>query len=332
MLSDDLTTRLTRLRLDRSTRMLFIELLTYCSRNLTDGLIDVPLNMVTDHPAPAVAINELIERGLVEDQGDTYYLPEFLATNYTAERVERLKSAARKRKSDYNERQALHAAGDHSKCTKNCPANRAERNAVPGRVRNASISSPLLKKRGESADAPQRASGALAASAPPESQHVFVAKNHTDHCLACDLPRSNRVHQTNIPEALSNFAAPFAERGLLCRAALCDNEWEVSIDQDGVTLCADFAGSMTQPGPVVTAHYEFTSLTKDIGEDDLDRWQELVESHLTALAVRASVSACDSNAHFTWLTLDTEPGGDLGPIAASVLDLVHDMAHGRCQS
>lgn len=218
---DELPVRLIRLRVERSDRHLYTELLSHCARNTTDGVIDVPLPMVTDHPEAEAAVDRLIEAGLLDRDGGDVVIVDYLAHQRSSAQVTRDREATRKRQIDYRERGKRHQAGDHSMCTKSCPE---VRNGVTNAVSNGAQSNPIQSdpKRGLRLEMDRGSDGALGRATAPLSQttdnpplapaHVFADLDLTGYCGVCDLAKSNRAHQ-KVSEAVEIAARKIVNSG-----------------------------------------------------------------------------------------------------------------------
>jgi hypothetical protein len=344
MLSDDLVTRLERMRLDRGTRMLLIEMMSYCSRNLTDGLIDIPLVRISDHPDLQSGLEALQAVGLVEVHDQGYWLPEFLDHNYSRDRVQRMKAAAAKRKADYVERQELHKTGDHSKCTKNCPAVKQSENAVPNAIQNSSLSSPLLsdpqreeREERDRADTPQRASGAPAASAQSNDVHVFVDRKMTGVCVVCGMPKSNNLHQQKMPDEVTEYASELAHYGFACTADHEYDSWDLETKSGAVTMNAVASGTRTEMYQIntISLAIELTWDWETVSKDAFDAWIAGFNSTVSQL-VRQNVEAEHEYGDWAGKTYYVSiKSKDRDAFHAfqckSLIDLANEIAAGRCK-
>lgn len=104
------------LGLDRSTRLLWPEGLSWCCRHLTDGAIPrAALTRLTDHEDPTTAVKHLVGAGLWEETDSGWQIVGFLQSQTSKEQAEEGREAAKFRA----ERSRLHKAGVHSLCLEN---------------------------------------------------------------------------------------------------------------------------------------------------------------------------------------------------------------------
>lgn len=103
-------------RVSRSARLLFVEMLVYCNRELLDGAFPAyMLRRVCDDPDALDLLAELETAGVVTAEGD-----DVLRVDWTDQedgdvvRGRRERDAARQKR--YRLRQELHRSGDHSQC------------------------------------------------------------------------------------------------------------------------------------------------------------------------------------------------------------------------
>lgn len=193
-----------RQRLDRSDRHLFTELLAHCTRNLTDGVIDVPLAMITDHEDAQAGVEHLIDAGMLQRTDDKLAIAkDWWKKQRSRKQVETSRQRNAEHQEAYRQRGLLHAAGDHRQCTKGCPDHGKDlRKALTESLSKSALSSPLLSddKGGEEKETTVEGSteGALTrASATPSPQiepHVF-AERFTGKCGWCGQGQSNPLHQ-----------------------------------------------------------------------------------------------------------------------------------------
>jgi hypothetical protein len=129
-IGDDFNERPALDDLSLSARMLYVEALVYCNRFLTDGSIKgsalVRFSRLDD---PATAAAELVDAGIWSTVGIGWSVVGYLDRSnpdrqLSRERVEDDRSKASERFDAYQERGKRHAQGDHSTCTKSCPAKR----------------------------------------------------------------------------------------------------------------------------------------------------------------------------------------------------------------
>ena len=113
LIPDELPMRFVAARVPRGARWLYVELHAYCSRMLTDGIVDVPLAMLTDELDLEPALEHLIALGYVERRDEHYFLPKYLESNKRGADIERMREDARVRKERWT-RHNLH--DDHSIC------------------------------------------------------------------------------------------------------------------------------------------------------------------------------------------------------------------------
>ncbi|CAB4969707.1 MAG: hypothetical protein F2840_16195 [Actinobacteria bacterium] len=256
---DEWPMHMIRLRLDRSDRHLFTELLTHCTRNLTDGLIDVPLTLVTDHADADEAVSRLIAAGLVDRHPQGLVIAqEFLQHQRTKARVEDDRAKNRAYQDAYRERGRLHGIGDHRKCTKGCPNQGIDlRKALTHGLSKEDQSNPLSllsdPKGGEREEIQGSSDGPLALTRRGTASdhmeiHVFVDYERTGVCQVCDMPKSNKRHQQDIPAGILRAARVLAEHGVAAKATEIHNDGEpywdvVAANPDwGVLLSTDNGG------------------------------------------------------------------------------------------
>jgi hypothetical protein len=186
ILSDDLLLQLEGAEISRDARLLHIESIVYCATALTDGLISVRLERISDAPDLHDAADELIAVGLWERDGKRYRITDYHDHQPKAEEVERRRADSRLRA----ERSRRHKRGDHTMCVKGryCPhgavvASSHAGNAHGARdVRSPSLPIPSPPREGiregeedKSGVAAAAASGAAAAT--PCEAHVNVVSD-----------------------------------------------------------------------------------------------------------------------------------------------------------
>lgn len=240
---DEWPMHMIRLRLDRSDRHLFTELLTHCTRNLTDGLIDVPIALVTDHADADEAVSRLIAAGLVDRHPQGLVIAtDFLKHQRTKAEVEDDRAKNRANTRAYRERGRLHGIGDHRKCTKGCPNQGIDlRKDLTHGLSKDGQSNPLSllsdPKGGEREEIQGSSDGPLAltrrgTASDPMEIHVFVDYERTGVCQVCDMPKSNKRHQQDIPTAIIRAARVLANHGAVSKATEDYNYgeacWEVT--------------------------------------------------------------------------------------------------------
>lgn len=249
--ADEWPMAMIRQRLDRSDRHLFTELLAHCTRNLTDGVIDVPLAMITDHDDAQAGVEHLIDAGMLERIDDGLVISEDWWKNQRSrEQVEKYRTENRKRYEAYKDRGARHKLGDHRTCTSKCPqagkdlrsdAEKADDpdevdqspNAVSNAVSNGglSISSPSpTRKGGEGEKEIQTGSDEIALRRDLASPvtgpllakriagvHVFFDPDRIGSCAFCNQPEKARgtKHQyRDVPDAVLERARDMSRAGL----------------------------------------------------------------------------------------------------------------------
>ena len=111
-LPDELLESFEAMRLSRSARLLYLEGLSFCSRQLTDGVIDVRLARISDDDDVDARALELVLAGLWEPLSNGFRVVDYLLHQESAEQVERRKDRARERQ----DRARRHRDGDHSMC------------------------------------------------------------------------------------------------------------------------------------------------------------------------------------------------------------------------
>lgn len=232
LFADEWPMHMIRLRLDRSDRHLFTELLAHCTRNLTDGVIDVPLAMVTDHPEAESAAGRLIAAGLIAEHPDGYVIAdEYLRHQRTKAQVDADREKNREYQEAYRERGRRHKEGDHRACTKGCPEQGKDlRKGLTKDLSKGVQSNPLLSNPSEigegeigesrSADgAQERATASLL----PDKPHVFADRDFTGRCRYCNLKRSAGDHQTEVPERIAEIAERIGAGGAWVNAQRHDH-------------------------------------------------------------------------------------------------------------
>lgn len=103
-------------RVGRSARLLFVEMLVYCNRELLDGAFPRHmLRRVCDDPDVEGLLAELVSAEVVEVQPDGV-----LQVDWTDQESAEIVLARQRRQADkqrlYRLRKELHASGDHSQC------------------------------------------------------------------------------------------------------------------------------------------------------------------------------------------------------------------------
>ncbi len=225
MVPSEMLVQLENAGLSRDARLLHIEALVHCVTALTDGVVLMRLSRVSDSPEPDMSAAELVDKGFWHPIDGGYRIVNYLASEgghqRSAEQVERDRQANRRRQDDYRDRARRHSAGDHSACTKACPAVRnSVSNGVTDSVSNAPLSqsdSALLdaKQReksreaesdvalGRSTDSPRRIEIAVIRTVDGRAykiddnsdQHQFITRlDLPGVCEHCELPEPHFLH------------------------------------------------------------------------------------------------------------------------------------------
>ncbi len=128
-LPDELLESMEAMRLSRSARLLYLEGLSFCSRQLTDGVIDVRLARISDDDDVDARALELVLAGLWEPLPNGFRVVDYLTHQDSRDRVEYERARLRRNK----ERNRRHKAGDHSQCTRGryCPAGAVDPDVNP---------------------------------------------------------------------------------------------------------------------------------------------------------------------------------------------------------
>jgi hypothetical protein len=123
--------------LTRSTRLFYIELLSWSNKAGADGFIPtLTVRTISDHPDPMATLAELMEAGAVSVvlfRG--YQLEWWLEDQMTAEQVERRRKANAERQARDRHRKWLHGQGDHTECGRWCD----QRNGVAGQGNGVAV-------------------------------------------------------------------------------------------------------------------------------------------------------------------------------------------------
>lgn len=123
-IGDNFADRADLLACSRSARLLHVEGLVYANRAGSDGAIPKgALRRMTDSDDPQAEALELVAHKVWETTETGWEIRNFTADQMSADEVERVQAAARKRQT----RRRLHLAGDHSECTGYCEAAAASR-------------------------------------------------------------------------------------------------------------------------------------------------------------------------------------------------------------
>lgn len=179
-LSDDLMDRPVVLTIGRSARLLHVEALVWCNRHLTDGVLPAgALRRISDSDDVERDVAELAKADLWESIDEGTWQVQW-ADQETAEKVESRRTGRNARQRNFEERRALHAGGDHSKCfSSSCRyVAKTSPDASGATSDDALPSRPAPDpegggKRGGGGSTSSDGSAALAASsAPPPTGHL----------------------------------------------------------------------------------------------------------------------------------------------------------------
>jgi hypothetical protein len=154
------------MRLARGVRLLYVEGLTYCAQQLTDGFVaDYMLRKITDEPDPDTAAAALVDGGLWEpaerDRDKGWQVVDYLVNQSSREDVERQRALS----AETTARSRRHKAGDHSTCINGryCPAGEVTRQDGG---HSSSQSGPLEPTLSDPTPREGKGKGRLGASAP----------------------------------------------------------------------------------------------------------------------------------------------------------------------
>jgi hypothetical protein len=233
-LSCDILAQLEDAKVSRDARMLHVEGTLETARMQSDGVLRRGLARFSDAVDPDALAEELEAAGLWERHDDGWFIVDFLKHNRGSDEVELSQAAYRKRQ----ERSRRHKLGDHTMCYrgKYCQFGEIEppsltttrdktrdktRDNTP--VQDTSLHSTTgavyevdeLERR--SSDGPS-ALKRLSATSDQVGVHVFVDYERTGVCQACDMPKSNKRHQHDIPTAIIRAARVLANHGAMSKA------------------------------------------------------------------------------------------------------------------
>ncbi len=149
-LSDDFADHPDLLTASRSARLLFVEVLVYCNRHGNNGRFRRGLvARMTDAEDWPDLVDELVKLDLCADVGNGQIEVDWTRWQQEpADAVKERREASAERTRQWRERQRRHQLGDHSMCTKTCPAKSRtpsrDTSRTPSRdaVRDASPSRP----------------------------------------------------------------------------------------------------------------------------------------------------------------------------------------------
>lgn len=239
MVPDELPMRMIAAGVSIPARWTYVVLGTYTARFLKDGLVDVPLSLLSDDEGAEGHVDELVDAGFVERVEGGLLLPYFLDHNKDAAAMGKMRDAARLRKRRWELHQGNdhslctdrctvrkpHDAGDHSRCTSEwCDALGNVPENVPGTLRNASLYDTdydidqrrdvVVGGKGQGSSDGRAALARVEPASDLESRaHVCIDVDFTAYCAACDLGRSNRVHQ-KVPAKISASAVQLHRAGV----------------------------------------------------------------------------------------------------------------------
>lgn len=111
------------LAVSRDARLLHLEAIVWCNRQLTNGALPTAaLRRITDSPDPEAAAAELKEVGLWDPDGSAGWVVDWTDQEDGAE-VRKRRDATAERQRKWRRRTELHQRGDHSECMPGrCPA------------------------------------------------------------------------------------------------------------------------------------------------------------------------------------------------------------------
>lgn len=179
-LSDDFIDRPDLLEVSRSARLLHIEALVYCNRQLLDGRLPArALRRVTDTEAPDADVQELIDVGLWQAY-DGGWLVDWADQEAGADVKRRRRNTLQRQ-----QRHRRHIAGDHQDCNpQRCRGARdAARDQTSDVTRDTTPSRPGPARPGPKEPGPGR----------PRLRHHMFDDTTEDGC--CSLPARHPVHQ-----------------------------------------------------------------------------------------------------------------------------------------
>lgn len=120
-------------RLPRSTRLFYVELVSWSNRAEADGHIPFKqVRLISDEPDPMGSLELLLAAGAMvgEPAQLGYRLVWWLADQPTKEQVERERTAGRERAAKSRDRKRLHGLGDHSECPRTYTCRQGSGNVV----------------------------------------------------------------------------------------------------------------------------------------------------------------------------------------------------------
>lgn len=240
--ADEWPMTLIRQRLDRSDRHLFTELLAHCTRHLTDGVIDVPVGLITDHEDAEAGVQHLIDAGMLERNEDTLVIAEDYYRHQPKREVTLKKQEASRITSQRNR---MHNSGDHSLCDpKRCWVLRGNRDTSRDTSREHVSDVPqydpiqsdpqrIGEKRIEGSDDPGLEAGSSTPSRKVTGVHVGVDTDATDTCDLCGQPIKSKIHQ-KVPAEITTAVWMAHKRGIPAYVAvhdLSEESWGISASE-----------------------------------------------------------------------------------------------------
>jgi hypothetical protein len=241
LIGDETIDQLEMTGISRNAMLLAIEGIVYCSKLLTDGHINVPINRISNTARPNKAAQELVDAGVWQRIGSTYVITGYLEHQRPASDI--LKD--RERNKFNKQRSRLHKQGDHSTCTysNTCKEGvldwqgqplQGKSSLVTGDGSRPILSNPIQSnQKGWSGKDGKQGNTNAQSSAPNgrgliashvNEPHVFVDYEHTDSCRLCTQGEKSKLHQRKVPEHMQSIVEIFAEEGIAWKAFLGEGE------------------------------------------------------------------------------------------------------------
>lgn len=203
-LPDNFTDRPDILEVSRSARLLHVEALVWCNRQLTNGRLPKgALPRITDSPDPEADVAELLAVELWELDGERGWQLDW-SDQEDAESVKGRQAARAQTQKRYRERQAKHAAGDHSLCDprfcSSAVTGNATGNATSHITGHETPSRPVPSRpvpKGQGQDQEGRPGSAGAPPGDPQGEaRQLPLPHHNYRGDCCNLPDHHPVHKS----------------------------------------------------------------------------------------------------------------------------------------
>lgn len=180
-LSDDFYDKESINELSHEAFRLHVYALVWCNKQLTDGVVSLSrLRRLLPEINTESAIAECVDAGLWANAADGKLQIDW-SDQEPAEAVRRRQQRNADDQALYRERRELHASGDHSKCTKNCPQKSSQR-VSKGLTHSVSDGAPSrpLPSQGEGKGKRAADDGRAVASTPTKGMcgHVLIDDRH----------------------------------------------------------------------------------------------------------------------------------------------------------